>query len=161
MSLPPFGVTKLADICVACFQSGFFNHEYPPAQPPSENPAHLSKLKWLLWICIHQRRESNERSKQQPSNKLSAKRPSSGHGDHQPTVSRCCTVGWAGGQCTVLHSPDTAPNDYRSRAAECRIGGALLGATISPSIMSQTSRVSPPVTSTDCSGPWIYFIFHV
>ena len=38
-------------------------------------------------------------------------------------------------------------------------GGALLllGATISPSIMSQTSRVSPPVTS----GPWIYFIFHV
>ena len=28
---PPFGVTKLVDICVACFQSGFFNHEYPPA----------------------------------------------------------------------------------------------------------------------------------
>ena len=162
MCLPPFGVTKLADICVACFQSGFFNHEYPPAQPLRENPAHLSKLKWLLWICIHQRRESNERSKQQPSNKLSAKRPSSGHGDHQPTVSRCCTVGWgggqctvgwAGGQCTVLHSPDTAPNDYRSRAAECRRGSAR-GNDLSVNYVTNISCVTT-------SHQWTLDILHI
>ena len=105
MSLPPFGVTKLADICVACFQSGFFNHEYPPAQPLRENPAHLSKLKWLLWICIHQRRESNERSKQQPSNKLSAKRPSSssGHGDNQPSVGAAQWAGLGGSALCYIH----------------------------------------------------------
>ena len=160
MSLPPFGVTKLADICVACFQSGFFNHEYPPAQPPSENPAHLSKLKWLLWICIHQRRESNERSKQQPSNKLSAKRPSSssGHGDNQPSVGAAQWAGLGGSALCYIHQTQLL---MTIGAGLLSAGGALLGATISPSIMSQTSRVSPPVTSTDCSGPWIYFIFHV
>ena len=159
MSLPPFGVTKLADICVACFQSGFFNHEYPPAQPLSENPAHLSKLKWLLWICIHQRRESNERSKQQPSNKLSAKRPNSGHGDTQPTVSRCCTVGWAGGQCTVLHSPDTAPNDYRSRAAECRRGSApARGNDLSVNYVTNISCVT---TSHQHRLQWTLDILHI
>ena len=160
MSLPPFGVTKLADICVACFQSGFFNHEYPPAQPLSENPAHLSKLKWLLWICIHQRRESNERSKQQPSNKLSAKRPSSssGHGDNQPSVGAAQWAGLGGSALCYTHQIQLL---MTIGAGLLSAGGALLGATISPSIMSQTSRVSPPVTSTDCSGPWIYFIFHV
>ena len=163
-------MTKLADICVACFQSGFFNHEYPPAQPPSENPAHLSKLKWLLWICIHQRRESNERSKQQPSNKLSAKRPSSGKDmgtTNQPSVGAAQWAGlggsaqWAGLGGSALCYTHQIQLLMTIGAGLLSAGGALLGATISPSIMSQTSRVSPPVTSTDCSEPWIYFIFHV
>ena len=39
--------------------------------------------------------------------------------------------------------------------------GALLGATISPSIMSQTSRVSPPVTSHQHRLQWTLDILHI
>ena len=139
----------------------------PP--PLRENPAHLSKLKWLLWICIHQRIESNERSKQQ-RNKLSAKSPSSGHVDNQPSVGAAQWAGWGAVhsglwwgavQCS-LHSPDPAPNDYRppeyrSQGAECRRGSAR-GNDLSVNYVTNISCVT---TSHQLRLQWTLDILHI
>ena len=83
----------------------------------------------------------------------------------QPTVSRCCTVGCGGEQCSVAYTHQThllMTTDLPNVGARLlSAGGARLGATISPSIMSQTSRVSPPVTSHQLRLQWTLDILHI
>ena len=73
---------------------------------------------------------------------------------NQPSVGAAQWAGLGGSALCYTHQTQLL---MTIGAGLLSAAGALLRATISPSIMSQTSRVSPPVTS----GPWIYFIFHV
>ena len=75
---------------------------------------------------------------------------------NQPSVGAAQWAG-LGEQCTVLHSPDTAPNDNRSRAAECRRGSAQ-GNDLSVNYVTNISCVT---TSHQHRLQWTLDILHI